>query len=147
MGARCLKRCLGGRVSPVENSPDLTSNESREFSTGETRPRFTACRVCSASTSVRVQSRNRPRRVAARVALRLGRALQPDLRGFLLHERFPATRTGPFAPTLARAAGEHPFTWDGRTGTGEQAADGVYFYRAVINGHAQTRRMVLLRAR
>ena len=44
------------------------------------------------------------RRVAARVALRLGRELQPDLRGLLLHELGPATRTGPLAPTLAPAA-------------------------------------------
>jgi len=45
-----------------------------------------------------------------------------------------------------RGAGEHPFSWDGRTGSGEQAADGVYFYRAVVDGQAQSRRMVLLRS-
>jgi choice-of-anchor B domain-containing protein len=43
------------------------------------------------------------------------------------------------------AAGLHEVVWDGRNGTGNEAASGVYFYRMVAAGHRETRRMVLLK--
>jgi hypothetical protein len=44
-----------------------------------------------------------------------------------------------------RAAGAHTVTWDGRDGSGEPAASGVYFYRLTSPGFSQTRKMVLLK--
>jgi spore coat protein A len=44
------------------------------------------------------------------------------------------------------AEGGHDVIWNGRLGTGEMAAPGVYFYRLVVDGKlSTTRRLVVLR--
>lgn len=44
-------------------------------------------------------------------------------------------------------AGARPFTWDGRTDEGDVARGGVYFYRAISEGHSATKKLVMLRGR
>lgn len=45
-----------------------------------------------------------------------------------------------------RGVGEHDVTWDGRDGSGRQAAAGTYFVRLEVEGHAaRVNRVVLLR--
>ncbi len=45
----------------------------------------------------------------------------------------------------APEAGWLSVTWDGRNDTGEPVSSGLYFYRLTVNGHRETRKMVLLR--
>jgi hypothetical protein len=47
---------------------------------------------------------------------------------------------GRFAPGVT-----HHLTWDGRNDAGEAVASGVYFYKLVTKGFAQTRKMVVLK--
>ncbi|HTX18412.1 MAG TPA: FlgD immunoglobulin-like domain containing protein [Bacteroidota bacterium] len=42
-------------------------------------------------------------------------------------------------------SGTHRMVWDGRTGIGAAAASGVYFYRIISGGVAETRKMLLIR--
>jgi flagellar hook capping protein FlgD len=42
-------------------------------------------------------------------------------------------------------AGAHPFRWNGRAADGREAPNGVYFYRAEVEGKAVGRKMVLIR--
>jgi hypothetical protein len=44
-------------------------------------------------------------------------------------------------------AGASDFSWNGRSDGGDRARGGVYFYRAVVDGRAVSRRMVLLGGR
>ncbi len=41
--------------------------------------------------------------------------------------------------------GRHVITWDGRNHAGSPVGTGVYFYRLIADGHAETRKMVLLK--
>lgn len=42
-------------------------------------------------------------------------------------------------------AGEHEIIWDGRDGSGDEVASGIYLYRLQSNGSSRVRRMTLLR--
>jgi len=42
-------------------------------------------------------------------------------------------------------AGPHQRSWDGRNSQGQRVSSGVYMYRVEAGGHAETRRMVLLK--
>jgi hypothetical protein len=44
-----------------------------------------------------------------------------------------------------RPAGTHGVKWDGTNQAGAPVAGGVYFYKLILNGETQTRRMVLVR--
>ena len=44
-----------------------------------------------------------------------------------------------------RDAGWHEVVWNGRAGSGEPVASGVYFYRIATEGWTDTRRMILIR--
>jgi hypothetical protein len=44
-----------------------------------------------------------------------------------------------------RAAGAYNVKWDGRDGSGQQVASGVYFYKLVAGNFASTKKMVLLK--
>ncbi len=44
-----------------------------------------------------------------------------------------------------QAAGWHTVSWDGTNQAGAAVAGGVYFYRLMLNGETQTRRMILVR--
>jgi flagellar hook assembly protein FlgD len=43
------------------------------------------------------------------------------------------------------AAGRHQLTWNGRDSRGKSLASGVYLYRIVADGQAESRKMVLLK--
>lgn len=43
------------------------------------------------------------------------------------------------------AAGQHEFTWQGRTDNGQQAASGTYFYRLTTADESMTRKMMLVK--
>ncbi len=47
--------------------------------------------------------------------------------------------------STSMAAGEYTVTWDGNEAGGRRAASGVYFYRLDVDGHAETRKMVMLK--
>ena len=44
-----------------------------------------------------------------------------------------------------RGAGQHTVTWDGRDGSGQPVASGVYFYRLRVDGTANVLKMTLVR--
>lgn len=41
--------------------------------------------------------------------------------------------------------GEHSFTWDGRTNSGQPAAAGIYFFKMVSGKYSATRKMILMK--
>jgi photosystem II stability/assembly factor-like uncharacterized protein len=46
---------------------------------------------------------------------------------------------------LKLSPGEHSFTWDGRTNSGQAAAAGIYFFKMISGKYSATRKMLLLR--
>ena len=42
-------------------------------------------------------------------------------------------------------AADHAVVWDGRTGSGRRAASGTYYYRLIVDGEMQTRKMMLVK--
>lgn len=44
-----------------------------------------------------------------------------------------------------QAAGSHDIPWDGRNEAGNTVSSGVYFYKLLVNGSSQVKRMVLLK--
>ncbi len=89
-------------------------------------------------------SANRPEPFsdATRFTLSLPAPARVDLAVFDVNGRRVATLSQGVVP-----AGVTEYTWSGRTSRGDRANGGVYFYRATIDGHAMSRRMVYLGGR
>lgn len=65
-------------------------------------------------------------------------AVQVDIFN-ILGQRVARLWDGPLSP------GVHPFAWDGNDDKGNRVASGVYLYRCVCDGQADTKKMVVLR--
>jgi hypothetical protein len=90
--------------------------------------------------AVLYQNKPNPFNPATTLVFELPRHMQVKLSIF--------TVTGRLVSTLVdreMAAGRKQVVWNARDGHGRPVASGVYFYRLVAGGEAQTRKMVLLR--